>query len=300
MITLSTLKTKLYTSFDAITSFQIIWANQNAPRPSTNYITLLIGSFTRIGWDEIGEPDDTETPGEIGGATIIKGNREFTLSIQAFGSGALQELINIQSKLEMPSVRTAFTAGNGIAIIDAQNVNDLTGLMDSDFEERANLDVKCRIVSPFDAVAEALATEDEGIIKTVSINEEFDDMMNVKQLDLNQAAGDYDLFVGTVEPIILEALIVSMPDDVAMPGSLVSISVQTDHTTPQVFIDAALGGVTNMTARAQFMWSGNTLLEVGDKIQLSINGGPEGAEYLVKVYVKYQSLDELGVLEASV
>ncbi len=297
MITITTLKSKLYTSFDAITSFEIIWANQNSPRPSTNYITLLIGPFIRIGWDEIGEPDDVETPGEIGGATIIKGNREFTLSIQAFGEGSLQELINIQSKLEMPSIRTDFAEGNGIAIIRSDTVNDLTGLIEADFEERANLDVMCRIVSPFDTVAEALATEDEGVIE--NINEDVEDMMNVKTIDINQSAGDYDLFVGTVEPIILEALIVSMPDDIATPGSLVSISVQTDHSTPQEFISTVQGAVANMTARAQFAWDGNVLLEVGDKIQLTINGGPEGATYLVKVYVKYQSLDELGVLEAS-
>ena len=299
MITILTLKSKLYASFDAITSFEIIWANQNSPRPSDNYITLLIGSFIRIGQDEIGEPDDTETPGAIGGATIIKGNREFTLSVQAFGSGALQELINIQSKLEMPTIRTEFAAGNGIAIIRADAVNDLTGLMEADYEERANLDVKCRIASPFDTVAEAIATENEGVIETVDINEEIEDMMNVKTIDFNQVAADYDLFEATVEPIILEALIVSMPDDAATPGTLTSISVQTNHTTPQEFIPAAIGIVANMTARAQFMWSGNVLLEVGDKIKLTINGGAEGAEYLAKVYVKYQSLDEAGVLEAS-
>jgi len=299
MITIKTLKSKLYTSFDAITSFEIIWANQNSPRPSTNYITLLIGSFIRIGRDEIGEPDDEETPGEIGGATIIKGNREFTLSIQAFGEGSYQELINIQSKLEMPSIRTEFAEGNGVALIRSDNVNDLTGLMEADYEERANLDVICRIVSPFDTVAEALATEDEGVIEGINLNEEIEDMMNVKTIDLNQVPADYDLFEGTVEPVILEALIVALPDDAASIAALTSISVQTDHTTPQEFISTVQAAIANMTARAQFAWNGNVLLEVGDKIQLTINGGAEGAEYLVKVYVKYQSLDENGVLEAS-
>ena len=299
MITISTLKSKLYTSFDAITSFDIIWANQNSPRPSTNYITLLIGPFIRIGRDEIGEPDDKETPGEIGGATIIKGNREFTLSIQAFGEGSLQELINIQSKLEMPTIRTEFAEDNGIALIRSDAVNDLTGLIEADFEERANLDVMCRIVSPFDTVAEVLATEDEGVIESINLNEEIEDMMNVKTIDLNQVPAGYDLFEGTVEPVILEALIVALPDDAASIAALTSISVQTDHTTPQEFISTVQAAVANMTARAQFAWDGNVLLEIGDKIQLSINGGAEGAEYLVKVYVKYQSLDENGVLAAS-
>jgi len=170
MVTISTLKDNIYDAFNAIATFEIIWANQDAPRPSSNYITLLLNTFSRVGWDFSNPPDDTPTPGEIGGAAVISGDRELTLSIQAFGSGAFEQLIRLQSKLEMPSIRGAFADDYDLAIVNSSDVTDITGLIDSQMEARASLDIFLRLASPYDTAAESVVTEDQGVIETVLID----------------------------------------------------------------------------------------------------------------------------------
>ncbi|MBA7564247.1 hypothetical protein ES708_05909 [subsurface metagenome] len=55
-----------------------------------------------------------------------------------------------------------------------------------------------------------------------------------------------------------------------------SLSIQTDDTTNQVFISAAVGVKANLTAQAQLSWTGFTLLKATKKIQLTIAGAATG------------------------
>jgi len=93
--------------------------------------------------------------------------------------------------------------------------------------------------------------------------------------NLDQAAATYDLFIGTTQDVILEKLVIRIPVDVT-GGACTSISIQTDDTTPQVFIDAATGAKANLTAQAQLGWTGATLIKVGKKIRLTITGAATG------------------------
>ena len=114
-------------------------------------------------------------------------------------------------------------------------------------------------------------------------------------IDLNQAASDYDLFTGTAGVVELNSLVITMPNAVA-GGALTSISIQTNDATPQVLIDNTTGGVANLTAEAQLAWQGKVRLGVGKKIQLTINGGPEGGAYVCDVDVEFKSLASAGYL----
>ncbi len=106
-------------------------------------------------------------------------------------------------------------------------------------------------------------------------------------IDLNQAAATYDLFTGTTQDVIVEKLVIRMPDIVG-GGALTSISIQTDDTTPLVFITAAEGAVANLVAEAQLSWApagGIALIKVGTKIRLTIAGGAHGIAYVCDVEV---------------
>ena len=93
-------------------------------------------------------------------------------------------------------------------------------------------------------------------------------------IDLQQAAGSYDLFTGTTQDVMVEKLVIRLPNvDVSDDATLTSISIQTDDTTPQVFFDATAGDVANLTAEAQIAWTGAILIKAGSKIQLTIGGG---------------------------
>jgi hypothetical protein len=97
-------------------------------------------------------------------------------------------------------------------------------------------------------------------------------------IDLNQAADTYDLFTGTAQVVLLESLVISMPNEVA-GGAITSISIQTDDATPQVIISSVDGAVANLTAEAQLAWTGKVRIGVGKKIQLTIAGGAHGSAY---------------------
>jgi hypothetical protein len=114
-------------------------------------------------------------------------------------------------------------------------------------------------------------------------------------IDLNQAAATYDLFTGATQPVILESLIISMPVGAA-GGAITSISIQTDHATPQIIVDGTTGAVANLTSEAQIAWAGKIRVGVGKKIQLTIAGGAHGSEYICNVNAEYRAVVNGGTL----
>ncbi len=116
-------------------------------------------------------------------------------------------------------------------------------------------------------------------------------------IDLNQGIGTYDLFAGTTQDVVVEKLAIRMPD-AAAGGALASISIQTDDTTPQVFIDAVAGAVGNLTAEAQLAWTGAVIIDAGTgaKIRLTIAGGAHGVEYICDVIAEYRAVVSGGYL----
>lgn len=119
-----------------------------------------------------------------------------------------------------------------------------------------------------------------------------------KVLDLNQAAGTYDLFTATGQDIVIEGLLIRMPNTAA-GGALTSISIQSNDSTAQIFISASDGIVANLTAEAQLAWASQgaeVIIAAGKKIQLTIAGGATGVEYLTTTTVKYHPLKSGGYL----
>lgn len=114
--------------------------------------------------------------------------------------------------------------------------------------------------------------------------------------DLNQVVGTYDLFTGTTQDVLLESLLIRMPNIVA-GGAITSISIQTDDATPQVLLSAADGVVANLTAEAQLAWqnfSAPILIKVGKKVQLTIAGGAHGVAYVCDIVAKVKAVTSGG------
>ena len=114
-------------------------------------------------------------------------------------------------------------------------------------------------------------------------------------IDLDQAAGTYDLFTGTAQAVILESLNIKLPTGVP-GGTLTSISIQTDDATPGVIISVANGDVANLLTEADLFWTGSMYITVATKIQLTIAGGPAGASYVCNVTAKYRAVAAGGYL----
>ncbi len=114
-------------------------------------------------------------------------------------------------------------------------------------------------------------------------------------IDLNQAAGTYDLFTGMLQPVIVDKLIIRMSGGAA-GGALTSISIQTDDVTPQTFITNVQGGIGNLTDENQLFSTDPIYLAVGKKIQLTINGGATGAATVCDVIAESRAVVSGGYL----
>jgi hypothetical protein len=112
----------------------VIYWQPNAPRPTVPYITLFLASVVSVGQDWTAPDSDAN------GIVNMKGDRQFTLSIQAYGADPLTILENIRTSLQKATVLDTLRA-NGIAFYQALTINDITELVDSEWERRASLDV---------------------------------------------------------------------------------------------------------------------------------------------------------------
>lgn len=136
----------------------VIWYYPNAPRPERSYISLNISTFNQMGWDYIPRP--TDNPGNV----ILKGDREFTLSVQAYGEQPMQTLELVRTSLQTESVRS-YLRSNGLVYFGKESIIDITTLLDSRYEQRASMDLFFRIGQEY---ADMLGT-----IATVEVTEQF-------------------------------------------------------------------------------------------------------------------------------
>lgn len=109
-------------------------------------------------------------------------------------------------------------------------------------------------------------------------------------IDLQQAAGTYDLFTGMAQDVVVERLLIRLPNiDVSDDVTITSISIQTNDTTVQVFISATDGAKANLTAEAQLGYTGVIMVKVGKKIQLTIAGGAADESTVCDVIAEYRA-----------
>jgi len=116
-------------------------------------------------------------------------------------------------------------------------------------------------------------------------------------IDLNQAAATYDLFTATTQDVVVEKLVLRMPNS-ALAAPFTYLSIQTDDTTPIVLIDSTAGAVGNLTAEAQLAWTGAILLDAGTgaKIRLTIAVAFGGAATVADVIAEYRAVVSGGLL----
>jgi len=165
----ATIKTNIFDWIDPLTSSTVIWGRQMAPQPPPQYITLRrIAGPTRLGAeDELRFNPDTNV-------FFTAGLREFTLSIQSFGSNAFQDLIDIMAAVEDPDVFESLRAKE-LALVNTPSIIDLTQQLETVFEGRASMDLIFRtpdnreLSTTFIETAEINGDLDDGRITTTDL-----------------------------------------------------------------------------------------------------------------------------------
>lgn len=136
-ISYATVKTNLYTWAVSVlpVGMPVIYWEPNAPRPEIPYVSLFLNSIVAP------NQDWTSAQADANGVTLMQGDRQFTLSMQAYGgTDPLTVLENVRSSLQKQTVLDTLRA-NGIVFYSSLNIEDITDLIDSQWERRASMDI---------------------------------------------------------------------------------------------------------------------------------------------------------------
>ena len=160
----ATIQTNIYTwaAANVPAGMPVIWYEPNSPRPVVSlvkvpYITLLIASSIQINQD-YSAPNANSS-----GVINMSGDRQFILQIQAYGGDTFTVLENLRTSLQKQSVLDTLRT-NGIVFFNSFDINDITTLVDSQFEERAQMDIRFGIGQTY--------TDAPGYFDTIEIEEE--------------------------------------------------------------------------------------------------------------------------------
>jgi hypothetical protein len=126
--------------------WKAIFERQNAPRPSdetppSKYVTIFLSPLIKPNLRDFqGGVQQLDT--DVFAVEMV-GDRELTVTLQAFGKGGIQVLEDLRTCLDVESVLEALRSDN-LFVIQALGIQDLTGLYDSQYLERGSLDVRFR------------------------------------------------------------------------------------------------------------------------------------------------------------
>lgn len=133
MLNFTAIDKAFYDWVNIFTGQSVIWLNQNSPRPNTSYLTLYKSTLTPIG-------QDFESAVNLSGEMRIGGIRQLTLQINHYGSNSMGVLEALLLSLRMNQYRDILVA-EGITHLDRLAINDLSILLDTEFESRAQMDL---------------------------------------------------------------------------------------------------------------------------------------------------------------
>lgn len=129
-----------------VTSKTVIFADDNGPQPTqatppkTPYLSLRLNSLTPMGQDFW-----SDVNGNTGNAKIA-GNRRLTLAIDHFGADSFSTCETLYTSLIIPIYQQLLNAA-GITQLDRFPIQNLSGLDDTRFEERARFEAWFLIAS---------------------------------------------------------------------------------------------------------------------------------------------------------
>jgi len=136
----------------------VFWLYGNAPRPTTDYVSMNISTLVQIGDDYIPMPDNVD------GDIEMVGDREFTLQIATYGGDCMTRLENLRSSLQKTTVLDTLRS-NGLVFVQQLSIQNITELISSRFEKRGQMDILFRLAQSYDDTL--------GSIEIVNIDEEF-------------------------------------------------------------------------------------------------------------------------------
>ena len=136
------IETDIYSLIQPLVGGTLIWMDQSKTLPALPFTAMKISSRRKVNMD-------WHSPPNASGVESVKGDREFTLSMQrhqAYGADSVTELLqSVADKLQLTTTVDKFMAKK-IAVYDIGTVTDISALLDkTQIEKRASLDIFMRV-----------------------------------------------------------------------------------------------------------------------------------------------------------
>ncbi len=167
------LKQAVYTWFAKETKLPVIWEEQATARPNRPYASLnIITGAVMIGEDDQRSHLTGTAPNQQTQFTW-EGLRKLTVSCNIWADNAIDLMADVQGSIRKQSNQNAFILA-GIAPTDYTNVQKLSQLFDTRYEDRAQMDVIFQTVhvTVDDAVpVEKVNLEDQSVTALASTDE---------------------------------------------------------------------------------------------------------------------------------
>jgi len=122
-------------------------ANENRTKPPKPYVSvkMIVGP---------GASGSDENLRSVGGSFVLSSLRQFTISCQGYGQGVHDSLALFQASLYAMGVKAdgslnlgEYLKSVGVSIVERQVVQDLTAMLGTGFEKRAQLDIIVNIAN---------------------------------------------------------------------------------------------------------------------------------------------------------
>jgi hypothetical protein len=112
---------------------QVIYADQNGPRPSFPYAVLRLSDFVKTSKDEIRQINPARGIYEVGG------ERRLTAAVDYFGNNPIQEITKAYNSLEKRDIVELLITAN-LAVIDKNPIQNLTAVLETEYEPHSFFD----------------------------------------------------------------------------------------------------------------------------------------------------------------
>ena len=150
-----------------VSPFEIVIENQAQPTSEKPYASLAIVSTPNIGREFEGDLSDA-------GVVDIIGQREINIRIQFYGTSALKKADNLITSLHKRTI-TDILESDGLGYLRNEPVTRIPALMETDYEERASVNVIFSYISE--------DTDNLGLIETIKATETYIDPSGRKVVD---------------------------------------------------------------------------------------------------------------------
>lgn len=118
----------------------------NAPRPAGHYATVGINNMLQVGFGEFKDADAIDGDLDRSFDTLF----DINVGVNFFRPDATYSAALLSGGLVTPQVTDLWNA-QGVGLVTRSNIRDLTQIVNSSFEDRAQLDITMQaLISPLD------------------------------------------------------------------------------------------------------------------------------------------------------